>query len=181
MLNLFWEGVARAAAYPPVAHWLIRRARKTPYYHILNPEGDSVYMYRWWLFNPVEGGEKRLYPWIPFSIRIHEIMAPDHDRHMHDHPWNARTIVLQGGYTEVRPVARDWELMESVGGWDVEGESYYRSEGDTATLRHNDYHRIDEVALGGATTLFIMGRRQETWGFLVDGAKIPWRKYLGLN
>jgi hypothetical protein len=34
---------------------------------------------------------------------------------------------------------------------------------------------------GGATTLFITGKYRGTWGFLVDGVKVPWREYLGIG
>jgi hypothetical protein len=43
------------------------------------------------------------------------------------------------------------------------------------------YLRISYIAEGGAWTLFFTWRYQGTWGFLVDGAKVPWRKYLGLE
>jgi hypothetical protein len=33
---------------------------------------------------------------------------------------------------------------------------------------------------GGAWTIFITGKYRGTWGFLVDGAKVQWRKYLGM-
>jgi hypothetical protein len=30
-------------------------------------------------------------------------------------------------------------------------------------------------------TLFITWRYQGTWGFDVDGSKVPWREYLGIK
>ena len=40
------------------------------------------------------------------------------------------------------------------------------------------FHRIAIVTGAGAWSLFIMGRRVNDWGFLVDGHKVPWQQYL---
>lgn len=156
--------LAKLLARPIVADWIITRAQLTPYHHIADPNGD-IYMYRWWLFNPYPTkGWRALLP----SVRVHRIMREDRDGHMHDHPWNARTVILRGWYTEVR-AERDGNFV------------YARVEGDTVPLRFGEYHRIAHVAEGGAYTLFITGKKRGTWGFLVDGVKVPWRKYLGLE
>lgn len=52
-----------------------------------------------------------------------------------------------------------------------------RRPGDTVRLSFGEYHRIDSVSNGGVFTLFISGPYQGTWGFLVDGIKVPWKKY----
>lgn len=168
MRELLWTLIAPLCALPPVRDWLIRRAQRTPYTHIASADGSDVYMYRWWLFNPFDGSGSgatylRLHKWLPVSIRVHRIMRPDRDRHLHDHPWNARTIILKGGYVEER--ADDWIR--------------YHTAGDTARIRHGEYHRIAEVSEGGVWTLFITYRYRGTWGFLVDGKKVPWREYAG--
>lgn len=53
-----------------------------------------------------------------------------------------------------------------------------REDDDTAALRFGEYHRITEVSEGGVWTLFVTGRYRGTWGFLVNGKKVPWREYL---
>jgi hypothetical protein len=119
-------------------------------------------MRRWWLFNAYDAHDprRRAYPWLPVSARIHLICRPDADRHQHDHPWDARTIVLAGWYAEQR------------------GErTFVRKAGQTASLRHEEYHRITSVAVGGAVTLFLMFRFRGPWGFSVDGKKVPWWEY----
>jgi len=166
MNKLFWRTVARIASRPAITAWLIRRAQRTPYAHIMSADGTSCYMGRWWLFNPYpssDGPKRSGWGWLP-SVRIHHIRRPDQDRDHHDHPWNARTIILKGWYCEER------------------GDRFtYRVPGNTATLRFGEYHRIDEVSPGGVWTLFITGRKRGTWGFRVDGQKVPWRQYLGLD
>ena len=159
----FWAWVAKIVSRPAVRDWLVLRAKRTPYTHILSPNGTEAYMMRYWLFNPypASGEAKRFgWGWLP-SVRIHHILIKDQDRHHHDHPWNARTIVLQGGYTEERS-----------------GTHFMRKPGDTATLRFEEYHRINYVTNGGVYTMFITWKQRGDWGFNVDGKKVPWREYL---
>lgn len=97
MINLFWQLLAKVLARPAIAAWLITRAQRTPYLHIRSADGREVYMGRWWLFNPYDNETReRRFKWSPWSIRIHHIMRPDADRDLHDHPWNARTVILRG-------------------------------------------------------------------------------------
>lgn len=158
-----WNLIARLCAIPAVADWLIARAQRTPYTHIYAPDGQTLYMGRWWLFNPYPGAgnERKRWSWLP-SIRVHHICEPDQDRHHHTHPWNCRTIILRGSYWEECPGEHSIKMTR-------------RALGDTARIMHYDLHRIAEVSEGGVWTLFITGRYRKTWGFL-----IPWREYLGV-
>lgn len=173
-----WQELAKIVALPQVADYLIERAKKTPYFDL---EG---YMNRNWLFNPypnrldlpdAERGKMKQYSDFP-SIRVHHILRADLARHPHDHPWNARTIILKGWYVEDR-------VEQHIDGSPllVNNEPYYkryrRVAGDTATLNFGEYHNIKEVSPGGVHTLFITEEYQGTWGFLVDGVKVPWREY----
>lgn len=171
--QLIWSALARVLALPAVADWLIRRAMRTPYSSII--KNSELYMERYWLFNAypdtgASGADQR--GRFPISIRIHHIMLPDQDRHLHDHPWNARTVILRGWYNETR--------LALPAPHAVVHNRISRIVGDTAALRFGEYHCIDEVGEGGAWTLFITGPYRGTWGFLVDGVKVQWRKYLGI-
>lgn len=172
-MNIFWNILAYFLARPAVTDWLIRRAKRTPYTHIIGPTSGEVYMERYWLFNPYPAESSGRRNWFPISIRLHHILREDDDRHLHDHPWNARTIILRGGYDEDRP--------RHPCDWRDGGQAYWRRAGDTAPLRFGEYHRITAVSKGGVWTLFITGRYRGTWGFLVDGVKVPWRRYLGID
>lgn len=156
---------------PAIADWLIRRAKRTPYAHIVNGDG-AAYMERYWLFNPypTTPGVKS---WFPISVRLHWIRRADDDRHLHDHPWNARTFILKGGYSERRErVPYGWSWWQ--------GRTLHYYPGDTASLKFGEFHRITEVADGGAWTLFVTGKYRGTWGFrMEDGSKKPWCEYLG--
>ncbi len=156
---LFWTALAWVLGRRPVADWLIRRAKRTPYTHLYG------YMNRWWLFNAWDDKTHVLsHPWCPFSIRIHHILRADADRHCHSHPWAFRTIILKGWYWETR-------------GWSGTEPAALIARGQTATLAHGEYHSIRRVPPEGVWTLFITGRKQSSWGFAVDGRHVSWRDY----
>lgn len=139
--------------------WLLRRAQKRPFEHL------DGYMNRWWLVEP--GSILALF--LPV-MRFHEILRPDADRHPHDHPWSFRSIVLRGAYVEERLVS------DELGGY----KSWLaRRAGSTYRMAFGDYHRISTVSHGGVLTLCILGKKQDTWGFLVNGQRIQWRDYYG--
>lgn len=142
-----------------IADWLITRAKRTPYFHL------PGYMNRWWLVP-----YNRFFP----AVRIHEILRSDEGRDFHDHPWPYLSIILKGSYTEVKPV------------WDESG--IYVGEtrrvygpGSVIFRKARSWHRL-EVEFGRiVTTLFITGKYQQRWGFLVCAAsKTDYRTYLNL-
>lgn len=181
--------IGRILRMPAVRDRLYAAARRDPDLHI-GPPGD-IYMYRYWLFNRITG-HKRKYNWLPLSIRIHHIVRPDADRHLHDHPFEARTWVMAGGYTEIRREELDYSdeqynrMYESPYDedfydpkCDYVGVEYTMREGDSARLGFEQYHRITGMlAPGAALTFFVIGRYRGTWGFLVDGVKVAWHVYL---
>ena len=140
--------------------WLIRRAMRTPYIHL---EG---YLNRYWLFP---------YGSLPFgiAIRLHHILRSDNDRHLHDHPFAFLSIVLRGGYYEER-LARSYGKIELR-------RRVWRGPGSIAFRRATDFHQLHLPKYHGAScwTLFISFRAQQPWGFLVDGAKVLAKDYLG--
>lgn len=165
VIKKLWSLIALfIAARPGLVDWIVRRAHKTPYFHL------DGYMDRWWLMPrcllaPDENGNLFPRAWLPFSIRIHHIKRADDGRELHDHPFDYRTIILRGWY---------WEQ-------DVFGETTVRITGATQASRAQTFHRIDRVSDGGVWTLFIMGRRINSWGFMVGGRKVYWKNYVGLE
>lgn len=163
---MFYAVLARFLALPWVFRFLLWRAKKTPYFHILSPDGADVYMWRWWLFNPYDYETRAVrWAWLP-SIRIHHIKRPDGDRHLHDHPWDARTFVLRGWYWETRQEF-PWVRLNAAG--------------QTAEIPHNCFHRITGISPDGVYTLFVTGAPKHDWGFLVDGQKVPHKEYLKIR
>nr|WP_218648372.1 hypothetical protein [Pseudomonas reactans] len=191
---MLWRLVAKLLARPAVAAWLITRAQRTPYLHIMSADGAEMYMGRWWLFNPYSRtSHKPALWWCPWSFRVHHIMRHDEDRDLHDHPWNARTIILRGWYVEQRQASEEWKKAVRAGmvpnpdpnivDWIMKDacEWIRRGQGDTARLNHGEYHRIDQISPGGVFTLLITSKWRGDWGFLVNGVKVPWRTYTGTD
>lgn len=162
-----------------VTDWLIRRAKRTPYFPIHDEHG-RLYMERYWLVpyryvEPGWNGEtngtgpvslwRRPIAWLlqrfDIAVRIHHIVRSDNDRAYHDHPWHYLTIILRGQYYEVTP----------------DGERWWK-QGQWRFARANSWHRLVVLSHYGAWTLFITFRKRQGWGFLVDGKKVPWREYL---
>lgn len=166
--NALWTLLAFVLSRPAVARWVIRRAQRTPYFPILGRGNDTLYMDRWWLFNaygktPEGRTAPARWPWLP-SVRVHHICQPDDDDHEHDHPWDARTIILKGWYVEERRThAQATRVMRA---------------GQTSPIVAGQFHRIARVSDGGALTLFFTWRYVEDWGFWVGSRKVAWRDYL---
>lgn len=163
-----WKLAAVVLSRPTVTRWLICRARRTPYFPILGRGNDLLYMDRWWVFNAYgKNAEGRTapprWPRLP-SIRVHHICQPDDDDHEHDHPWNARTIILQGWYVEERRTHGETTRVMRAG--------------QTAPIVAGQFHRIARVSDGGVFTLFFTWEYISDWGFWVEGQKVLWRQYL---
>ncbi|WP_280568144.1 hypothetical protein [Chromohalobacter sp. 296-RDG] len=179
-MNTLWKLVAWIVSRRPVADWLIKRSQRTPYFHLV--KDGNTYMRRWWLFNPYDQeSRKPQHRWCPISVRVHHISQQDDDRLLHDRPWNARTIILHGSYLEEKPTGVDGRHPERGHRVSRHTVSVLRQRGDTAPIGYGKFHRIHTVSKGGVYTLFISGKYRGTWGFLVDGVKVPWREYLGIR
>lgn len=146
MTNWFWRKLAIFCAHPEVFAWIAECSLSTPYSH-LKRTPDSLYMARWWFFNPWRSNSNRRRWPLPISIRLHYIAEPDEGPD-HDHPWAARSIILKGWYVETR-----------------KGVAYLRATGSTSTLKFGEFHKITQVSPRGCWTLFIMYRRRGGWGF----------------
>ena len=181
-----------------LSDYLIARAKRTPYYHL------DGYMNRWWLVpykrvierrsatvrHIVINGEivgeaatiettvdgtgpvswrrpiAKLIQKLGFAVRVHEILSSDQGRDPHDHPWPYVAIILRGGYWETRYNAAGEKLSEE---WHGPGSVLYRPAGS--------WHRLDLGRSRPVFTLFITGNYVGTWGFNVNGTKVPHYEY----
>lgn len=181
-----------------LADYLILRAKRTPYFHL------DGYMMRWWLVPYERAITRRFTTTEPIvvngrvighasithsttdgtgpvswrrpitkliqkqgiAVRVHEILRSDDAPHPHDHPWPYVAIILSGGYWETRYNAAG-EVIDKQ--WHGPGSVLYRPAGS--------WHRLDLVRGLPATTLFITGKYVGTWGFNVNGVKVPHYEY----
>lgn len=126
-----------------IASVLERIGARRPYLHL---EG---YMERYWIFRtPL------------LSARIHRILRSDHDRDLHDHPWDYATVILRGGY---------WEVTDAGKRWYGPGSVLFR--------RADHLHRLILPAGCAATTLFLHRKKSRDWGFRTDVGWVDWKSY----
>lgn len=186
---------------------LIERAQRHPYYHLVN-RSRQMYMRRWWLFGQGTDRDRddRLAhaPYINFPrgrlahriakhvcIRVHQLLLSDSDRHLHDHPaWNI-TVVLRGGFYEVKPCKQGTkypfhDLLRIPSRHGIREQDMYVGETSRAIWRGpgaivfrlpHQRHKIVLPTGQETFTLFVLGKKTNEWGFYRAGVKIPWRQY----
>lgn len=157
---------------------LLGYARRRPYFHL------SDYMERFWLVRHNADKSNR-------AVRLHHIKRSDHDRALHDHPWNNGSVVLRNGYWEVTPGAFQQALedgslattamlaelnqtISAVGGSQVpraRRKAYaalgvrWRGPGAIVRRQATTLHRLVLPAGSDAWSLFFMGPKIRDWGF----------------
>jgi len=100
---------------------------------------------------------------------LHRFIRDDSERHVHTHPWRAKSTILCGGYKEqYRPV-----------GAPNNGESdrfrYFRI-GDSNEIFPQTLHRIVAIEPNTWTMLYVFSGREENWKFIADdGSEIVMR------
>lgn len=150
---------------------LLRVAK--PYSTLYHADG-SVYMERHIVVprrNPEAG-----------HIRLHHIVTEDRDEHMHDHPFDFRSLVLTGGYLEARPVDRGpcfkWfsPFLGAEGRWVEECHIHQRYPWSFEKRYACDRHRIIHVE-PDTWTLVFAGPLRQWWGFYTPKGKIYHRDY----
>lgn len=95
-------------------------------------------------------------PW--FGVYLHRIHKKD-PHHPHNHPWNFKSIVLWGGYTEdhwVNPYSGAMgQSHREFGRFSAHG------------MKLNEAHRIVDLKPNTWTLIFV-GKRQQEWGFFTN-------------
>lgn len=104
---------------------------------------------------------------------LHCFKRPDRDRHLHNHPFDGDAYVIAGaGYIEERYLGQPSEpgalkVMRMVRRFSVN------------RLRANTYHTIKLLLSDEVWTIFVVGKKQQSWGFWVEELKrhVPHREY----
>lgn len=112
----------------------------------------GVYLNRWVIWGRDPNGARLL---------LHEILRPDADMRLHNHPWRwAVALVISGGYAELR--LTDFAGARHVLTWRWPWRIY--------RLTGTDFHRIAHLKGRASWSLFLHGPRRQRWGFLApDG------------
>jgi hypothetical protein len=133
------------------------------------------------------------------AVRAHTTKRSDRDRHLHDHPsWNA-SAVLEGGYWEVHEpteYAKDYphqyeSALERIQSGSVNTEEkwpeiygiFWRGPGAVVFRKRAAAHKLILPPGTVCKSIFIVGEKEEGWhwGFYVDGRKVYWKTYLGVE
>lgn len=100
-----------------------------------------------------------------FGVFLHKMEAPDPGLDLHDHPWWFSSLIVRGGYCEVRAQGRRPNVM------------FGRQRRRLKSLRLDECHRINQLLRVPTWTLVLHGPKRWEWGFYVDGEWIPWKVY----
>jgi len=93
-----------------------------------------------------------------FSIYIHHIYKADEDKHLHDHPWNYYSIILNGSMEE------DSLTTDKNGIYRRLLKTF-----DTSYQKAERFHKIYSLPDNKLISLFFTGPRFREWGYNVDG------------
>jgi len=134
------------------------------------------------------------------AIRAHTILRSDGERHMHDHPSWSISIVLEGGYWEVlgpTRYAQEHDLVYPLivgnlerGGFDPENSGdkehlaqfgiHWRGPGAVVFRRAKTFHKLVLPRRTITRSIFVLGKRTNSWGFKTENGKVYWRDYLDM-
>lgn len=92
-----------------------------------------------------------------FKIWLHRFIRNDSERHLHNHPWHALSVILTGGYREI--VALDGYRNLDI----VDYEA-----GNVNVIRANKTHRILRVEPNTWTLMLVSPRVRKNWFFVND-------------
>lgn len=129
------------------------------------PIGEGTpYMERWILYTPWR------------SFRLHHILRSDHDRDLHDHPFDFWTFLLTGGYVEVLPTHAAPCSIVGCFGYTVERRRRQFS------FRHVVAETPHRLVLDRPVWTFVIAKpKRRRWGFYIGGFTpqhwVPHREY----
>lgn len=107
-------------------------------------------------------------PW--FAVYVHHICQSDMDNHMHDHPWNFMSLILEGSYFEQTSYPPNFYAIYS-------GKFY---SGDVVTHQAEDVHRLTLISKEVWTLVFTSGRERD-WGYQTKAGWIGHKEYRQLK
>jgi hypothetical protein len=133
-------------------------------------EGSNPYLLRWWIIP-----RNRF-----FNIYLHKICRSDDDRALHDHPWWNISIILKGGYWEVKPYAYHADgraYGHAMPRWRGRGAIVFRRAEAAHRLQLSDGELWDSEPIP-CWSLFITGPRVREWGFHCPQGWRHWKDFV---
>lgn len=138
---------------------------------------------RWALYSHHLGTYMRRWIWkTPWgTLRLHNILRSDDDRHLHDHPFDFTSFLLSGGYTEETPRGEHpkggfaWQP-----GFDRKDprERRWWPRFSIVRKRAEQCHRL--ILDRPLWTFVVSGLKRRSWGFHTEKGWIVHTRYLDL-
>lgn len=91
---------------------------------------------------------------------LHHFMRPDADRHVHDHPWDAMSLILVGGYVEEVLTIEAGQRIRTIQSLTAPAINL---------IAGSRKHRIASVTPGTWTLMIVGPRHGNGWGHYPDG------------
>jgi hypothetical protein len=107
-------------------------------------------------------------PW--FNLYLHEIRRSDEDRHMHDHPWHFKSLILWGKYMERTSLYPKFDSLVF--------EQF--QPGDVVHHHASDVHKIT-LKSPVVWTLVLTSGRKRMWGYRTAKGWIDFKTYRQLK
>jgi hypothetical protein len=132
---------------------------------------------RWALYSHHLGTYMRRWIWkTPWgTLRLHNILRSDDDRHLHDHPFDFTSFLLSGGYTEETQGEQHWTAGILVA--DVRVRRWW-PRFSIVRKRAEDAHRL--ILDRPLWTFVVSGLKRRAWGFHTEKGWIVHTRYLDL-
>lgn len=129
----------------------------------LRRRDGTVYLDRWGVRIPGVG-----------AVMLHRMEAPDPGIDLHDHPWWFCSIILRGGYRELRAGVREAPTLATLADRHPltceRGHLVVRKPLSVRTMRLDECHTITRLRRPTSWSLVIAGPVRRRWGFyLPDG------------
>lgn len=91
------------------------------------------------------------------QVWYHRFLRNDSERHLHSHPWEAKSTILAGWYIEQYRIGdKDFTTSRIQGEWHL--------------IHPGTLHRIIEVQPNTWTMMLVAPEREPTWHFVEDDA-----------
>lgn len=101
-----------------------------------------------------------------FGVYLHKLGTPDPRDTLHDHPWKFFSIVLRGGYDEMRRTTHSIEEAWWVADGTIMPYAYPRRVRLFNWMPLDALHWISKLHRVPTWTLVFVGRRRRVWGYL---------------
>lgn len=160
---------SRRTTSRPKGAW--ETSRKSTFYRrlTLRRADGQVYLNRWGIGHDRIGG-----------VYLHRMAAPDPGVDLHDHPWWFASLIVWGGYTELRADTREASMLARIADEHptcTRGIPVHRRWLSARTMRFDECHTITTLNRPVSWSLILRGPRRRKWGFYLADGYMPEAQY----